>query len=144
MTMYRTLRRAVLGAFLAAALPAETVVVVVSGIQDREGEIGCALFPRAEGFPMNTEKSAAAMRVKPQSGSVECRFEGVAPGAYAVAVSHDRNGNGKTDTNLVGIPKEDWGVSNNVRPRMRPPKFDEAAFTVAAGRETRIDVRLGR
>lgn len=128
---------------MTGSMAAETVVVVVSGIQEEEGQIGCALFPRAEGFPMDSSK-ASAQRLRPKPGSMECTFENVTPGTYAVAVSHDRNNNGKTDTNLVGMPKEDWGVSNNVRPRMRAPKFEEAAFSVPAGKETRIEVRLGR
>lgn len=75
---------------------------------------------------------------------VQCRFENLPPGRYAVAVSHDINGNRRTDTNLFGIPTEDWGVSNNVRPTLRAPRFDEAAVQVPEGNPTTIEVRLGR
>ena len=34
---------------------------------------------------------------------------------------------------MFGIPKEPWGVANGVRPKMRPPRFEEAAFEIAVG-----------
>jgi len=73
---------------------------------------------------------------------VTCLFVDVPDGTHAVAVAADLNGNRKLDVNFLGIPKEPWGVSNNVRPRLRAPRFDEAAFTVSSGRDRTIDVRL--
>ena len=65
-------------------------------------------------------------------------------GTYAVAASHDANGNGRTDTNWVGIPTEAWGVSNNVRPRLRAPRFEEAAFELPETKSLRLQIRLAR
>ena len=48
------------------------------------------------------------------------------PGTYAVAVHHDANANGAMDSNFLGMPKEGYGVSNDVRSRFRPPRFSEA------------------
>jgi uncharacterized protein (DUF2141 family) len=134
---------AVAVAGLAAALPAWAgdLAVEVSGIRSDKGRIGCALFAAEAGFPMD----AAAARVDWQparSSGVTCRFAGLPPGSYALAVSHDLNGNGKTDTNFLGMPTEDWGVSNNVRPSMRAPRFREAAFQIGEG-TTRIAVAVG-
>lgn len=42
---------------------------------------------------------------------------------------HDENGNGKLDTNRVGMPIGGYGFSNNPRV-MRRATFDEAAFAV--------------
>ncbi len=75
---------------------------------------------------------------------VECRFEGLAPGSYAVAVLHDLNGTGRNDTNFLGIPTEDWGVSNNVRPTLRAPRVEEAAVEVKDGPAVVIGVVVGR
>jgi uncharacterized protein (DUF2141 family) len=125
-----------------AAASAAELLVTVSGLKGPEGEIGCALYRSAEGFPMDSSKATTFWQ-KARPGSVECRFGDLSPGRYAVAVSVDLNGNRKTDTNFVGIPKEDWGVSNNVRPKMRAPKFEEAAFEVT-GETTRIEIKAGR
>lgn len=73
---------------------------------------------------------------KARPGGTTCIFENIKPGTYAVSVIHDRNGNGRLDTNLLGIPKEAWGVSNGARPALRAPRFAEAAFRVAAANKT--------
>jgi uncharacterized protein (DUF2141 family) len=124
---------------------AAELTVTVSGVTSEKGEIGCALFPGAEGFPMDGSK-AARVWLKAKPGSVECKFDNLQPGFFAVAVSHDLNGNRKTDTNFVGMPKEDWGVSNNVRPKLRAPRFEEARFEIKAGESggARLEVRIGR
>jgi uncharacterized protein (DUF2141 family) len=51
-------------------------------------------------------------------------------GKYAINVIHDKNNNNKLDTNVIGIPKEGWGCSNNARGVMGAPKFKDKLFTV--------------
>ncbi len=52
-------------------------------------------------------------------------------GKYAVAVYHDLNNNDKLDKNLIGIPKEPYGFSNNFRPKFAPPKFSDCDFELS-------------
>jgi uncharacterized protein (DUF2141 family) len=49
-------------------------------------------------------------------------------GQYSVRVFHDENDNKKLDTGMFGIPKESWGMSNNVKAIMGPPDFNESLF----------------
>ncbi|MDJ0836303.1 MAG: DUF2141 domain-containing protein [Acidobacteriota bacterium] len=107
---------------------AADIIVHVTGIQSGEGEIGCTLFDDKKTFPMKAGKAAQWQKADQQG--VQFRFTGVAPGTYAISIGHDLNGNKKVDTNWLGIPKEAWGVSNNVRPTMRPPRFKEAQFEI--------------
>jgi len=115
----------------AAALASDPVVlvVVVEGLDaDARGMLRCAAFVQASGFPMNDEQAVARAVVPASDGRCVLR---VPPGPVAVAVGHDRNGNGDVDTNLLGIPKEAWAVSNDVRPRLRAPTFAEARREVS-------------
>lgn len=123
-----------------AALSAE-LAVQVTGVASRQGEVGCALHASGAEFPTSNVRSTNAWLPADPRGVV-CRFADVKPGVYAIAVSHDLNGNRKTDTNFLGIPTEAWGVSNNVRPALRAPTFDEAKFEVKAVGTTTISVRL--
>ncbi len=120
-----------------------SLLVTVTGLKDATGEVGCALYASADGFPMEPAK-AVQQWLPSQAGQTECRFTDLAPGRYAVAISHDGNGNRRTDTGIFGIPKEAWGVSNNVRPGMRPPRFEEAAIMIAGGTDTRIEVEIAK
>ncbi len=111
-------------ALLTPAQPAAAadLVVRVSGIASASGEIGCTLFAGPDGFPMDATRARQQWQPARQGG-VSCRFESLAAGRYAVAVSHDLNGNHRVDTNLFGMPTEAWGVSGNVRPALRAPRF---------------------
>lgn len=127
----------VLAAGGSPALAAE-LTVRASGTDLTTGEVGCALHARPDGFPMGQE-GVRTLWVKPENGRATCTFKNVAPGTYAVAVSHDLNGNRKTDVSLLGIPTEAWGVSGNVRPTLRAPRFAEAAFSLA---DTRLSLEI--
>lgn len=106
------------------------------------GEVGCGLYRQAAGFPTDP---AAALRTlwQPASGErVICEFKDLPAGSCAVTASHDTNGNRIVDTNLFGMPKEAWGVSGGVRPRLRAPRFDEARIETPASGELRLEVRV--
>lgn len=46
-------------------------------------------------------------------------------GKYAITIYQDINGNGETDMNFLGIPKEPVGFGNNYKP-FGEPKFESA------------------
>ena len=128
-----------------AVATAADLVVRISGLQPPVGAVGCTLFSGERGFPNDASTAMQRQWVTTTGTTATCRFAGVAAGRHAVSVAHDANGNRKVDTNLLGIPKEQWGVSNNVRPTMRPPRFAEAAFDVTEGTGERIvDVRVAQ
>ena len=110
----------------ALATPAAFVEGIVTGLSTDEGVLACTLHDNAQGFP--AAPGVAHVRIAPQGGQGICRFDGLPPGRYAVAVLHDENANGRLDTNALGIPQERWGISVGKAPRWRAPRFDEAAF----------------
>ena len=64
-------------------------------------------------------------------------------GEYAFTLYVDFNGNKKLDKNFLGIPKEQYGFSNNVMGRMSPPTFDQAKFVIAGPTTQNIKLRIG-
>lgn len=49
---------------------------------------------------------------------------------YAIAVYHDKNANELFDKNPIGLPAEPFGLSNNPKLRLAPPKIEDALFDV--------------
>jgi len=89
--------------------------------------------------------TAVPLWVPADPSGVTCRFGDVSEGTYVVSIGHDANGNRKVDTNFVGMPTEQWGVSKNVRPMLRAPRFEEAAFEVAAdAKEIVLDIKVAK
>lgn len=63
-------------------------------------------------------------------------------GEYAVRVFHDENKNEIVDTNIFGIPTEDYGYSNNVSSWFGPPSWERAKF-IFDKTEMTIEIEVG-
>jgi uncharacterized protein (DUF2141 family) len=112
-----------------AASPCPGIHVRILDIRNSTGTIDCALFESEEGFPIEVLHSATnVMVIKIRSTQARCDFEDIPPGKYALVVIHDENMNGKLDTNVLGIPKEGYGFSNDVRAWFGAPSFSDAGF----------------
>ena len=111
-----------------------SIKVEVVGLHNDDGEVDCALFGSADGFPSDSSKAAKTTKSKIENGQAICMFADVAPADYAVSVFHDENGNGILDRNFLGIPKEGVGASNDAAGSFGPPKFDDARFSYKGGR----------
>jgi uncharacterized protein (DUF2141 family) len=122
-------------AFAQVAPAQENLIhVEISGFRSDKGQALCALFSSADGFPKRADKAAAQARSPITGRHAVCEFHGLAPGTYAVSVFHDENSNGQLDTNLLGMPTEGVGASNDARGNFGPPKFAAAAFRFQGGR----------
>ncbi len=131
---------AALAALPAAGALAADLSIRIDGIRAQAGQLQIALVDSEAGWD-NRAKPVRAVRQAPEGKSLQIVFEDLAPGDYAVMVMHDENGNGKLDTNLIGIPVEGYGFSNNPRV-MRKPTWDEARFAFGeAGQTIHIDLR---
>lgn len=51
-------------------------------------------------------------------------------GTYSIGFFIDKNDNEKLDTNLLGVPKEQFGFSNDAMGRFGPPSFEAASFNL--------------
>lgn len=122
--------------------PASVALSVrLTDLRNTRGRVAVALFDSSERFP--DQKGALRGKIAKIEGSrAYVRFEGLKPGTYAVAVLHDENSNDKMDFNLVGMPLEGFGFSNDATVWFGPPSYDSAAFRLpAGGGQVRVKVR---
>jgi uncharacterized protein (DUF2141 family) len=98
----------------------------VHGLNKIEGELRIAMFDSKESF---IKEPVLKEIMKVDSSTIYWKVENLSHGNYAIAVYHDKNGNGKLDTSLFGIPKERYGFSNNARGAFGPASWDESYFT---------------
>lgn len=104
--------------------------VTILGLDEKKGTLFIGWYNSAADF-RKSDKAVISRKVEVDGlQSANITFENISPGKYAIAVFFDRNGDGKLDTNMLGIPKEKYGFSNNVYPAMRAARFSEAAFEV--------------
>lgn len=126
---------------IAQANPTGNLRIVVNGIRQAQGQVCVSLFAGSQGFPDRGDRAVRAQCVPTGKGRTAVTFQNIAFGNYAIAVYHDRNGNGKLDRNFLGIPTEGFGFSRNPVIRTGAPRFGEAAVFVA-GTETTAQIQL--
>jgi uncharacterized protein (DUF2141 family) len=112
-----------------AQSPCPGIHVKILNIRNNTGTVDCALFASPDGFPREFLRSAIVVMVlKIKETQARCDFEDIPPGTYALVVIHDENMNGKLDTNWLGVSKEGYGFSNDVKAVRGAPSFSDASF----------------
>ncbi|MDQ1813263.1 DUF2141 domain-containing protein [Massilia scottii] len=127
-------------ALLTASLSsAADLTIRIDDVRSDDGTVMVALYNSAGGF---LKKPVGAAGEKAVKGSTTITIKDLPAGAYAYAIYHDANANGKMDANMMGIPTEDFAFSNNALGKMGPPKFDDAMFTLpAAGLNATVSLK---
>ena len=135
----------ILSSSIVSAASAGTLTVDVNNIE-RGGDMHLAIYDDADVFENdNGEKGGKA------KGIIDGVIEEVAPGSatyifdlpegvYAIGIFVDVNRNNRMDRNFIGIPKEQYGFSNDARGRFGPPSFAEASFTVSGDMALEINL----
>lgn len=104
------------------------LTIGVSGADASTGQVLIALFDNEADY-MTTPLAEFTIPVDEQ-GNASVLVPELTPGDYALAVIYDRDGNGKLNTGLFGIPTEKVGFSNNARGRMGPASWESAHFNI--------------
>ncbi len=121
---------ALLLAIAAPALSDTPVTVNISNIVSDQGQLVVTVYDSKRSWL----KKPFVRKVCPlagDGGDVVLELS-LPPGDYGFQVFHDLDSNEKMKTNFIGIPKEPTGVSNNAKGRFGPPKFKDAAVTIAS------------
>ena len=111
------------------------IVVQITGLHNDHGQVLCALYSSADGFPKDSSKAVGHAQSPISDSRATCEFKSVAPGTYAISVFHDENSNGKLDSKFLGMPREGVGASNDAKGHFGPPKFPAAAFRFEGGKK---------
>ena len=112
------------------AVPTAKLTIVVNQLPNQKGEVCMRIYAKEQGFPQSSKGVVQSGCTKITGRSATKEFSGLKYGTYAVALFHDENGDGKLNTNFLGIPREGFGISNNPPVRARAPKFKNSSFTL--------------
>lgn len=121
--------------------PKGDISVSITNMRSSEGVVRACITKNRRTFPNCRKDPDAMRRVVDASESVTLTFTDVEAGAYAIALLHDENDNGKADRALGMMPKEGFGFSRDARVRMGPPNFDDAVIDFD-GTEASLTIRM--
>ena len=123
-----------LGLFPVAATAAD-LTVYLTGLRNTNGYLRLSLYNRPETF-LKADGRIARAKLAIEANPMIVQFTNLVPRSYAVSVHHDENGDGSLNRNLLGIPREGYGFSNDARPVLAPPSFSNAEVRVGLGGTT--------
>jgi uncharacterized protein (DUF2141 family) len=119
-----------------------TIKVKISEYRNTKGELMVALFSEKNksSFTQKIENAFEKKMIKISGNIVEINFENIPYGVYAVSIFHDENENLKMDRNSIGMPIEEYGVSNNVF-FMGPPQFEPCKFELNTSKKV-LEIKM--
>lgn len=113
------------------ARPEAVVLAVKADFAPQGGSVRLTVYDSAERFleePLIKHQGTVN-----KDGVAVIALPSLAAGSYSFAAYYDANGDGKLNRGTLGRPKEPLVFSNDVRPKMRKPRFKETAVAVAPG-----------
>lgn len=113
------------------------ITIRADGLRNDKGDVVCTLCSSADGYPGDC-KHKVTVKASIMNKHADCVFPHKAPGDYGATIFHDEDSDGKFKRNAFGIPKEGFGFSNNYRPKVRAPSWDEGKFHFVGGDQTII------
>ena len=109
----------------------------VVGMKEKKGNLLISVYDSAEDYLKKPVK-ALITPVDALAKRVVLELES---GTYAVVIYQDLNSNGKVDRNFFRLPTEPCGFSRDARPKMGPPRYKPASFTLNEDTEMRIKIK---
>ena len=134
--------------FLATLEIQASELVINLSDQKKAGTLMLAIYNNAEAFEGSVIKEKRSevgvfkgleLYLEPKD-SMRLSIE-IPDGEYAIAFFIDANGNKKLDKNFLGIPKEQFGFSNNAMGTLSAPSFEQAKFKVTGNTVQNIKLK---
>jgi len=114
-----------------------TITVTVPNVPSADGAVLFGLYDEATFMKAAPIKSAKGVII---DGIAKITFTDIPAGTYGISCVHDANNNNRMDFEENGMPKENYGVSNN-NMSYGPPMWSEAKFEVGK-EDLALEIRL--
>ena len=117
-------------------LSAAVLEIKVQGIT-KGGILNLEVSSSKETFESDRDDTGVVARIQERvsKGSYQRSFD-IPSGTYAVKLHIDENENGELDKNFLGIPMEQYGISNNILLL----NFKRASFVIDDYKKIQIDL----
>jgi uncharacterized protein (DUF2141 family) len=117
------------------------LIVDISGFPSSDGFAMVALNNSKESYEGGENAAIAKTKTLVVDRKAQVVFTNLPYGWYGISLYHDENNNGKLDKNMMGIPKEAYGFSNNARGFFGKPDYKDVKFELNSS-EKQIAIKL--
>jgi uncharacterized protein (DUF2141 family) len=103
------------------------LTVVITNLRSAQAPVILGLYRDNDSF-LHDEGRLKAYTFVPNGKTLTAQISDQEYGEYAISIYQDENSSGKMDKNILGIPKEGYCLSNNFRPKLKAPSYDDCKF----------------
>lgn len=118
-----------LAIFLSSFKPKEVIApkftLIIKNIQSTEATIYVGFYKAENNFPQQGEHAFNKAFTPNKTGEFRVSWEDIETGEYAVAIYQDLDGDEEMKTSMFGYPKEPFAFTQNFKPKMSKPKFEQ-------------------
>ena len=111
------------------------LIVKFIGLKSNIGEVKVALCNSSKNYE-DHKSPFIGKDILIENKKAVIEFDELPFGEYAVKAFHDEDNNDDLNTNLLGIPIEDYGFSNDARGMFGPPDWADAKFRFGVDKQT--------
>ena len=116
-----------------------SLTVTIGNIEKEEGQIIISIFDNEDDFPIKGKEMKFVVIENINKSDTSVKID-LPAGEYAIALLHDLNLDWECNFNWIGIPTEGYGFSQNVRPIIKVPGFNETKFLLDGELSMEIDL----
>lgn len=103
------------------------LTIIVKNLASTTGPVIIGVYKSKNNF-LKEEGRLKEYTFQPNGNTLTARITDLTYGEFAMAIYQDENSNGKIDKNMIGIPTEGYAFSNNYRPKVKAPSFNDCRF----------------
>ncbi|WP_299392291.1 DUF2141 domain-containing protein [uncultured Gelidibacter sp.] len=111
----------------------------ITDIESVKGNIVIGVFNTADNF-LKDGSAIKTYTYKVDATSKQIIISDLPKGEYAISMYHDENSDEECNRNFLGIPKEGYGFSNNVKPKFAAPTYNECKFVLT--KDTTLAIKM--
>ncbi len=109
------------------------LTIKIENIGVIEGSIRIGVFNTKKNF-LKREAAIKHYYINVENTTEIIEINDLPKGDYAFSLFHDENSDDKCNLNFLGIPKEPYGFSNNIKPKFSAPSFEDCKFSLTKDR----------
>ena len=123
--------------------PTATLTVIVEELQNQNSQVCFRIYASEQGFPFSNQSEVHGDCTEITGNTAILVIPNLKLGTYAVAVVDDRNRDYELNRDLLGIPQEGFGISNNPQVSITTgvPQFQEASFLLKENKTINITMK---
>lgn len=105
--------------------PKTPFTLKITNVKNPSATIHIGFYKKENNFPVQRQHAFAKEIVPRKTGEVTITWDDVPEGEYSLAIYQDLDNSGRMKANIFGYPKEPFAFSQNFKPKMSKPKFEQ-------------------